>query len=140
MTLYKSARSSNVWLHLCVTLFPKFVLSVSIMISVRANVNLSIRAQAHGYYDHFEGKEVEEEEKAKGSIEDGRHVSSRGRSSCLRHVNSFSSIFEGPIAHEIYLFSRKLGINLYLLSLHVAYICWYSYRKSHSKYLFIRNV
>ena len=47
------------------------------MISVRANVNRSIRVQARGYYDHFEGKEVEEEEKAKGSQEDGRHVSSR---------------------------------------------------------------
>ena len=31
------------------------------MISVRANVNLSIRAQAHGNYAYFEGKEVEGE-------------------------------------------------------------------------------
>ena len=105
------------------------------MISVRADVNLSIGAQARGYYDHFEGKEVEEEEKAKGSKEDGRHVSSRGRSSCLRHVNSFSSIFEGPIAHEFCLFSRKFGINLYLLSLHVECLSWYSYRKSNFMYL-----
>ena len=89
------------------------------MISVRANVTLSIRAQARGYYDHFEGKEVEEEENIKRSKEDGRHVSSRGRLSCLRHVNSFSSIFEGPITHEFSLFSRKDRISLYLLSLHV---------------------
>ena len=60
---------------------------------MRANVNPSVEAQARGYYDHFEGKEVEEEEKAKGSKEDGRHVSSRGRSSCLRHVNSFFQYF-----------------------------------------------
>ena len=34
---------------------------------VRAIVNPSVGAQARGYYDHFEGKEVEEEEKANGS-------------------------------------------------------------------------
>ena len=87
------------------------------MISVRANVNQSIRVQARGYYDHFEGKEVEEEEeKAKGSQEDGRHVSSRGRSSCLRHVNSFSSIFEGPIPHEFYfIFTRTLNKSIFIV-------------------------
>ena len=86
------------------------------MISVRANVNLSIRAQARGYYDHFEGKEVEEEEKAKGSQEDGRHVSSRVRSSCLRHVNSFSSIFEGPIPHEFsFIFTRTLNKSIFIV-------------------------
>ena len=87
------------------------------MISVRANVNQCIRVQARGYYDHFEGKEVEEEEKAKGSQEDGRHVSSRGRSSCLRHVNSFSSIFEGPIPHEFYfIFTRTLNKSIFIVS------------------------
>ena len=57
---------------ICVVHFPNFVLSVLVLWSyydkcVRANVNPSVEEQARGYYDHFEGKEVEEEEKANGS-------------------------------------------------------------------------